>query len=395
MIIDNITIIIGAVLVVLALVTPLLNGFFRKPSVNEGLSQTPSDDETKTADNNCSPQAPQPKVSILLTPHDNVQELERNLPAYLEQDYAAGYEVIVVTWQGDQESEELLKRYKDNPLLYCTYIPDSSRYMSREKLAVTIGVKAAKNEWVLMADIHTRPDSNQWLKTLARNCTEFKNLVIGYVRFNEETGAYKRFETFLRDCYLMSEAQKGHPFRCGNHCLMFRKSEFMAADGFKGNLKYLQGEYDFMVNKYAREGSVALENAPEAWMTADTPTDKTWKDFHLFYLEHRKHLNGGTGHCLKYAFDQIAMHVNYLLEIATIVFATLTQRWLLTGIATIALTITVVLRIVIARKAFKRFDVNISRWAIVPFELGLCWHALFHRISYWRADKTEFISHKL
>ena len=36
--------------------------------------------------------------------------------------------------KGDSEIEDVIKRYSDNPNLYSTYIPNSSRYVSRKKL---------------------------------------------------------------------------------------------------------------------------------------------------------------------------------------------------------------------------------------------------------------------
>lgn len=93
----------------------------------------------------------------------------RILPAFLSQDYPGNFKVIVVAWKSDSDDEDVLKRYSSDPHLYTTYIPDSSRYMSRKKLAITIGVKAAQTEWVIMTDITSRPDSGQWLEGNGRS----------------------------------------------------------------------------------------------------------------------------------------------------------------------------------------------------------------------------------
>ena len=37
-----------------------------------------------------------PPISIIFTPHDNAQELAKNLPLYLNQDYPTDFQVIVV-----------------------------------------------------------------------------------------------------------------------------------------------------------------------------------------------------------------------------------------------------------------------------------------------------------
>lgn len=386
MFIDNITIIICAVVVVMALVTPWINVFARQPKMRDGLDDEP--DESKDGED-------LPKITVIITPHEQSRELDENLPLFLNQNYPAGFEVIVVTRKGDSESEDVLKRYASNSHLYATYIPDSSRYMSRKKLAITIGVKAAKNEWILMTDITSTPDSDQWLQTMARNCTEDNSLVIGYTRYNEETGDYRRFERLATDFYLMRETQKNHTYRCNSTCLMFRKSEFLKGEGFRGNLKYLRGEYDFMANKYARSMAVALENSVDAWMTEREPTDKEWRDKHLFYMEDRKHLNGASRHRFSFYADQITMHVNYMVIVAAGAFGLLTGRMIVAATAAFALLLTIILRSAIASRAFHKWFTDIPAWKTVFFEISVPWRHLCYKIRYLRADKTDFISHKI
>ena len=137
MIIDNISIIIATVLVVLAILSVLTSPFIK---ARKALSDTSyEDDDEKTESEKLS----SPNISIIIPAHDNSYELEHNLPSFLSQQYDANYKVIVVADKGDTETEDLLKRMA-SPHLYTTYLPLSSRYMSRTKLAITIGVKAAE-----------------------------------------------------------------------------------------------------------------------------------------------------------------------------------------------------------------------------------------------------------
>ena len=102
MIISTTTIIAGAVVVLLAVLGSLINPFLRSLRFQK----------TETAEN-------QPPVSILITAHDNLAELERNLPMFLRQQYAADYQVIVVCQSTDGETQDFLKRTAaENPHLY-------------------------------------------------------------------------------------------------------------------------------------------------------------------------------------------------------------------------------------------------------------------------------------
>lgn len=393
---DNTTIIFGAIVLLLALITPWINIFVRRPRVEENELQGDENSEVgdETEEGNGAGDT-LPPISIIITPHENARELEENLPLFLEQDYPSDFKVIVVAWKSDSDDEDVLKRYSSNPHLYTTYIPDSSRYMSRKKLAITLGVKAAKTEWLIMTDITSRPDSNQWLRTMAEKCTDGNNIVIGYTRYEDSTSDYRRFERMVEDFYLMRETKKGKTYRCDSKCLAFRKSDFIKGEGFRGNLKYLRGEYDFMANKYATPMSAALVTDPNAWMTDEEPTNKQWRNRRLFYIEDRKHLDRSARHRLPVITDQIALHINWLTIIAAAVVAWMTGRWILMAAAGLALVLTIVLRSVIASKAYNEWGADIPSWKTVFYEIGLLWHRILYNIRYARTDKNDFISHKI
>lgn len=386
---DTLTLIVSAVLLVLAVLTPLLSPFFRaaKP-----LSPLPS------AFSSAPSSLPSPlspiKLSLILTPHDNAEQLTRHLDAYLSQDYP-DYEVIVVTWRGDHETDDLLKRYADNPRLYTTYIPDSSRYMPKEKLAVTLGVKAAHHEWVMLADIACKPDTGQWLATMAAQCTDGRNLVLTHTRYDSQTPAFRRYERLYKELYLVRSAMCTQAYRGLGGALLFRKSDFMKGEGYRGNLKYLRGEFDFLVNKYALPHSTALALDPQAWLTEEEPTDKHWRTQQLFYMENRQHLERSHAHRWPYNLHQTALHTNLLLDTAAIILAAVTQRWLLLGVAIVALIAATCVRTLMAARTLRAWHEHLPAMLLPFLEVRLAWHALALFRRYRRANKNDFISHKL
>jgi len=122
-----------------------------------------------------------PPISIIIPTHDNFSELQRNLPIFLRQQYAGSYQVIVVADKGDHETENLMKRLmSEYNNLYATYLPDSSRYMSRIKLAITLGVKAAKTDWISITDPTCRPADEFWLASWGQNMTDDTDFVMGF-----------------------------------------------------------------------------------------------------------------------------------------------------------------------------------------------------------------------
>ncbi len=376
------TIIAGAVVVVLAILGSLINPFLRSLRFQK--------EEEEEASSN------QPPITVLITAHDNLSELERNLPMFLKQQYSADYQVIVVCQSTDGETIDYLKRTSaDNPHLYYTYIPESSRYMSRKKLQITLGVKAAKYEWILLTEPTCKPENDKWLQTMARQCQEPNHLVLGYVALDEETKGVRRFESIRKAFYVLRRAQRSYGYRTHMPNVAFRKSDFMEQQGYQGNLEYVRGEYDFLVNKYAQYGDTAVEIDYNAWLTHDEPTDKSWHNAHLYLQASRKSLDRAKSMRTLMFFDHLLPHLSLIASLATLAYSIIMQDWILTGCAGFALLLLFILRMIIAGKAIKHFDNNISVLKLPFYEYGIIWRNLANRLRYWRADKNDFTSHKL
>ena len=379
MIISTTTIIAGAVVVLLAVLGSLINPFLRSLRFQK----------TGTEEN-------QPPVSILITAHDNLAELERNLPMFLRQQYAADYQVIVVCQSTDGETQDFLKRLAaENPHLYYTYIPESSRYMSRKKLQITLGVKAAKHEWIILTEPNCRPSNDKWLQTMARQCQDPNHLVLGYVALDEETKSVRRFDSIRKAYYVLRRAQQTYGYRSHMPNVAFRKSDFMKEQGYQGNLEYVRGEYDFLVNKYAHCGDTATELDCDAWLIREAPSSKSWHNAHLYLQASRKSLErAGSMRTLMF-FDHLMPHLSLIATLAVAAYSILMKNWILTGCAGFSFLLLFIVRMLIANKAIKHFDDGIAMFKLPFFEYGIIWRNLATRLRYWRADKNDFTSHKL
>lgn len=380
MIFDTVTIVICAVLVVLALLSSFLDTFFRK--VRAG------------GDGPSGPATPCRPVSVIVVADNNAEDLGANLDSLLSQDYEPGYEVIVVVDKDEDGTGDFLKAYGKRPNLYTTFVPDSSRYMSRRKLAITLGVKAAKNELILLTDATCRPVSDKWISVMASRLDEGTDIVMGYSNYIHEAGLFKVFYRFHCEYSNFREACNGAAYGMAGNNIMFRKDVFMAGNGFQGNLKYLRGEYGFLVNKYAGHGNAAVETSCEGRVEDRVPTCKEWHSVNLFYRETRRHLDRSFSHRLAFNLDMLSLYAGLVAGAGSAVYAVLTQMWLMLPFSAVALFLPVVVRLLNARRAMRLFGESVPLWKVFPFELRLVWHNLRYAISYRFTDKYEFTSHK-
>lgn len=379
LVIDDLTIIICGILVMLALASVLADSFLRKVKVDETIVE----------------RADLQPVSVIIIADNNSRELDKNLPAYLSQNYPAGYEVIVVVSKNEDNIDDMLKSYSGHDNLYTTFLPDSSRYMSRRKLAVTLGVKAAKNELILLADAECHPNTDNWIHAMASaGISNNAGMVIGYSNYDAGIKHFYMFERMFREFAFMREAANGSPYAMAGNNLLFRKSIFMEGKGYQGNLKYLRGEYEFLVNKYGYSHNVAVATDLDCFLTENVPTKNTFTNKCVFYAETRRHLERGLKHRLSFNADMLFLHLNVLVAVLCGVFGGLAEHWLVLLVSILSLLVPLITRTITARRAAHSVNFSLHAWCVVPYEMRLVWHNFATFCRYKRADKTDFISHK-
>lgn len=380
MLIDNITIIISIAVLLLTVVSVTANPFFRSVKSNR-----------RNEEEGCE----LPPITVVVLSQNNVDALDKHLPLLFDQDYAPGFEVIVVGEKGDLDLEAVLGKYADHKNLYTTYIPKRSLFMSKPKLSASLGIKAAHNEWIVMLNASCAPASDKWLQTIARNFDNLTNLVVGYSNYKDDVKPYRRFIRLREACYYLRTAARGTAYRSTGANIAFKRSEFISQDGYRGNLQHVYGEYDFVINKFAEPYSTAIALNPDSFVRQDCPTKKTWTEFCISNSHVGSHLERRSIMRLMYGFDVLLMYLNYAALIAAGVYSGLTGRWLALGFAAVCVTFTVALRIILVKKKCRLFDEHISAWAIPFYELSLVWFDMLTKLRYMRADKHDFSTHKI
>jgi len=398
MIINIYTIVISVVLVLLAVTSCMINPFFliplKKKMRGEQNFDVAADFGEESFLNNPSALPP---ISIIVSVNDNINSLERTLPSLLSQDYPAGYQVIVVAFEGDSLADDLIKKYSHSLNLKSTFIPASSRYVSREKLGITLGMKAADYEWCLLMDALCRPISTNWLREIGRQCTRNHNIVVGYCNYENTSKPFYRFDRMRHFANLWRESINGTTFASNNSNMAFRKSEFIKSDGFRGNLDVVRGEYDFIINKYARKGCTAVVTSEEAMLIEEEPYPKQWHRRQIFYMHSVKHMQRHFAHAIMPTLDTLALHLTLVGSLAAIIVGSIRYQtmWPLIPGPIIALIVLFTWRTIQDAKAVKYFNLGIKKSQIMWLEVTTMWRYLVERLRYFRANKYDFTCHKI
>jgi biofilm PGA synthesis N-glycosyltransferase PgaC len=168
-------------------------------------------------------------VSVIVCARNEESNLKRFLPLILEQDHPQ-FEVVVVNDSSTDQSEDVLNQFS---ALYTklrhTSIPASDKHMRGKKLAVTLGLKAARFDRVLLTDADCYPLSKQWLKGMSAHLTGEKRIVLGYGGYEPRRGLLNkliRYETVFTAMQYLSFAIKGKPYMGVGRNLAYDKSLF-------------------------------------------------------------------------------------------------------------------------------------------------------------------------
>lgn len=276
-----------------------------------------------------------PPLSVIIVAKDATHELQENLPFILEQDYPE-FEVIVIYDRPADDCDNTLKLLEDKyPNLYHTFIPDSARYISHKKLGITMGIKASRHEWLVFTEPDCRPQSNQWLKQMARNFTPATEIVLGYSNYEKVPGWFNKkitFDTLLNSMRYLGMAVSGHPYMGTGRNMAYRKTLYYKQKGFASHLNLQRGEDDLFINELATSANTRVETDFNA-TTRIQPVYryKDWKEEKVSYMATARFYHGIQRYLL--GFETFSRLLFYIACIAGIVFGILNFHWLVAGIA--------------------------------------------------------------
>ncbi|MDR1121360.1 MAG: glycosyltransferase [Dysgonamonadaceae bacterium] len=236
-----------------------------------------------------------PSVSVIVCEQNESENLARFLPAILEQDYPQ-YEVIVVSMGSSEKSEEVLGAMKDKYRhLYHTYVPEGAR-LSKKKLAIAIGIKAAKYDVLLFTEASCRPLSHHWIRSMAGNFDGHTDIVTGYGALPKTKGFIGKssvFDNLISALRAFSLTLMKKPYTARGTNLAYRKDLFLKGKGFQQYLYLQDGADDLFVNSEATPSNMRIAISPESVTMMDACNFDIWEDIKIRQLATRRFYKGG------------------------------------------------------------------------------------------------------
>ncbi|WP_026463006.1 glycosyltransferase [Adhaeribacter aquaticus] len=230
-------------------------------------------------------------VSVIISAHNEAQNLTELLPLLLAQQYPR-FEVVVV----DDRSTDDTKKYLDNlslnfPGLRIIAIDQTPPGINPKKYALTQGIKLARYEHLLFTDADCRPKSNFWIREIAKGFCADVGIILGYSPYIVKyrfLNKLIRYETLVTAIQYLSFAIKGDSYMGVGRNLAYTKSCFNRINGFSSHINTLGGDDDLLIRDAAKETKVNIVLSKES-QTESIPKES----YQEWIIQKRRHMAVG------------------------------------------------------------------------------------------------------
>jgi cellulose synthase/poly-beta-1,6-N-acetylglucosamine synthase-like glycosyltransferase len=262
-------------------------------------------------------------VSVIICARDEAANLAKYLPGALVQKYNTTHEVIVVNDNSFDESKYILEEYQRTfKHLQLVELKQEARFIPGKKFPLSVGIKTAKHEVLLMTDADCVPATEYWIEKMQEGYKENTEIVLGYGAFYKKKDFLNkliRWETFHTALQYLSYAAAGLPYMGVGRNLSYKKTVFFRHKGFSSHNHVASGDDDLFINLAATKRNTQIMIEKDAF-TLSEPA-KTWKEW---MKQKRRHYTTSRYyraiHKILLGLYSLSHFVFYPLFIASMVF---------------------------------------------------------------------------
>ena len=277
-----------------------------------------------------------PPVSVIIASKNESENLAKNLPQILEQDYP-DFEVIVVNSGSTDESDIVLKALAQKyGHLYHTYVPENEGQTNEKKLALTVGIKAAKNNALLFTEAYCKPWTPRWIRHFAEEFAKGKEVVLGFNKLTvpKKTGMRKfiLYDNLIQSVKYLSMAISKKPFMGIGRNMAYTRELFFRNNGFSALLNIDGGEDDLLIHKIATGDNTGVVLSPDSMTETDIGEKfAIWRSLKSKYLYTKKFYRGASSFI--FSCETCSKYLFYLLTLAAVLTGSLSRNYLLLAVA--------------------------------------------------------------
>ena len=229
-----------------------------------------------------------PGISVVIITHDSDRLLQHTIDTVAAQQYP-NFEIVVVNNASTDDTNDVIKRATKqyNTLLRSTHLPQNRNGILHMTIATTLGVRAARKEWIVLLRPNSMPKSDLWLQNIAEAIQQDCDMCIGYNQYySHDNTAWEKhaLHWYQRQQILNYRAiyrGKRMPIAAESSNLAFRKQDFLDNGGYGRWLNLPNYHEPLYATTFATPGSTEMLMQPEAQVeTLIPPILQLWETEH-------------------------------------------------------------------------------------------------------------------
>ena len=250
-------------------------------------------------------------ISVIICARNEALNLRKHLPFVLNQKYP-DFEVIVVNDGSTDATRQVLEHFAaEFPALRIIDVDPSEKKGKGKKYPLSLGIKNAKYEHLLMTDADCRPRSERWIQLMANGFSAGKEIVLGYGKYERTAGFVNQlvqWDTFFVAMQYFSFALSGKPYMGVGRNMAYKKSLFEKVKGFESHAHIASGDDDLFVMQAANKNNVAVV------LDYDSHTiSRSKENFKDWYQQKSRHLTTGGAYKKNILFRLTLINFVFLL----------------------------------------------------------------------------------
>ena len=274
-------------------------------------------------------------LSIIICAKNEIENLKKNLPNIIDQKqlsivlndshFNLKSEIIVVNDQSTDDSLNYLQTLeKQHDCLKIVNIDHSVNHSEGKKFALTLGIKTAKYDNLLMTDADCSPKSQNWsniiFKALLSNDNDF-DIILGYSPYKKQKGILNkliRFDTFFVAQNYLSYALSNLTYMGVGRNLAYKKKIFFDNKGFASHIHIPSGDDDLFIQQVALDKNIKIgvEFSRDTHMVSEVTS--SWKDW---IYQKRRHVSTSSFYNIKFKILLMIYPLSQIFFLLSLIFA--------------------------------------------------------------------------
>lgn len=266
-------------------------------------------------------------VSVIICAKNEAENLKLFLPSILSQAYP-NFEVVLINDSSYDDTLEVMEDFqKKHANIKIVDVKSNEAFWGNKKYALTLGIKASTNDYLLFTDADCKPVSKSWISEMCSHFNTDKSIVLGYGGYSRVKNSFLnkliRYETLITAIQYFSFAKSGIPYMGVGRNLAYTKDQFFKAKGFMGHMKIKSGDDDLFINEAATKKNTALSFSKNS-ITISTPK----KTFRAWIKQKRRHISTAKHYkSLHKVLLSIIYTTNLLFWLLAILLLVLNFNW--------------------------------------------------------------------